>query len=75
MRGSQADSPDALVVSGVVAGKARRDRSVMVPDALAEASCPVFMIPGNVDGRETMREAPGSSPARASCHLELSGPR
>lgn len=49
--------PDALVVSGDLAGKAHRDGYAMVRDALAEVSCPVFMIPGNVDDRETMREA------------------
>lgn len=49
--------PDALVVSGDLVGKDHRNGYARVREALAEASYPVFIIPGNVDDRETMREA------------------
>ncbi|MHB1110782.1 MAG: metallophosphoesterase [Devosia sp.] len=49
--------PDALVVSGDVAGKSQREGYGLVRDALAKVNYPVFMIPGNVDDRATMRAA------------------
>lgn len=75
--------PDALVVSGDLAGKAHRDGYAMVKGALASARCPVFMIPGNVDDRDALREAfpehdywPGSGPmnfVRGLGHLRIIG--
>jgi Icc protein len=61
--------PDALVVSGDLAGKSHFDGYGLVQDALAGVGCPVFMIPGNVDDRAAMRAAfpghdywPGNGP-------------
>lgn len=47
--------PEALVVSGDLAGKSHPEGYRMVQDALAQASYPVFMVPGNVDDRAAMR--------------------
>lgn len=47
--------PSALLVSGDVSNKPWQDGYVLAHKVLRLAECPVYILPGNSDGREAMR--------------------